>query len=312
MMMLSIVTTLYRSAEYIEDFYRRISDEAQKITTDYEIIFVNDGSPDDSLERSIILYENDARVKIIDLSRNFGHHKAIMTGLAHANGDYVFLIDSDLEEEPELLGEFWQGLYNDPLIDMVYGVQARRRGGWFERWSGNLFYNTMNLLSNVELTKNFLTVRLMTSRYVNSLIQFGEREMTLINIIAMNGYREKAIVVKKHSHSPTTYSLIQKLSIVFNVTTSSSAKPLYLIFYSGMIITLLSAIYIFVLIFNKLVSNVAFHGWTSLMVSVWFLGGMVIMFLGVIGIYVSKIFVETKQRPYTIIRNLYEQKRENN
>ncbi|MEW5833250.1 MAG: glycosyltransferase family 2 protein [Campylobacterota bacterium] len=309
-MVLSIVTTLYRSAEYIEDFYRRIRVEAQKITTDYEIIFVNDGSPDDSLERSVNLYEKDAKVKVIDLSRNFGHHKAIMTGLAHANGDYIFLIDSDLEEEPELLGEFWQELHNDPRIDMVYGIQAKRKGGWFERWSGNLFYNTMNLLSNVELPRNFLTVRLMTSRYVNSLTRFGEREMTLINIIAMNGYRQKAIVVKKHSHSPTTYSLMQKLSIVFNVTTSSSAKPLYMIFYSGMIITLLSALYIFVLIFNKLVSNVAFHGWTSLMVSVWFLGGMIIMFLGIIGIYISKIFVETKQRPYTIIRNLYEQKKE--
>ena len=108
-MKLSIVTTLYKSSEYVDEFYERISKEAQKITDNYEIIFVDDGSPDDSLQKCITLYQQDQKVAVIELSRNFGHHKAIMTGLSHAQGDFVLLIDSDLEEEPELLGKFWHG-----------------------------------------------------------------------------------------------------------------------------------------------------------------------------------------------------------
>lgn len=132
-MKLSIVTTLYKSSEYIDDFYQRISIEAYKITNDYEIIFVDDGSPDESLQKAIGLYQNDSKVKVIELSRNFGHHKAIMTGLSHAVGDYVFLIDSDLEEEPELLGRFWKELHKAEEIDVVYGVQETRKGGRFEK-----------------------------------------------------------------------------------------------------------------------------------------------------------------------------------
>jgi putative glycosyltransferase len=100
----------------------------------------HDGSPDDSLKKSIKLYNKDKKVKVIELSRNFGHHKAIMTGLSHAKGEFVFLIDVDLEEEPELLGRFWQELQNSDDVDVVYGVQENRKGGWFERWSGNLYY----------------------------------------------------------------------------------------------------------------------------------------------------------------------------
>ena len=128
-MKLSIVTTLYKSSPYIDEFYVRISKEAQKITNDYEIIFVDDGSPDDSLLKVVALYERDSRVKVVELSRNFGHHKAIMTGLSCAKGDFVFLIDSDLEEAPELLGSFWNELQKEDDLDVVYGVQEKRKGG---------------------------------------------------------------------------------------------------------------------------------------------------------------------------------------
>ena len=112
-MRLSIVTTLFQSSDYIEEFYKRISSEAKKITNNYEIIFVDDGSPDDSLQKAVSIHEKDAKVIVLELSRNFGHHKAIMTGLANANGDFVFLIDSDLEEDPEFLGKFWSEIQNN-------------------------------------------------------------------------------------------------------------------------------------------------------------------------------------------------------
>ena len=154
-MKLSIVTTLYYSAPYLQEFYARIKQAAETITDDYEIILVNDGSPDQSLETAVFLYNHDPHVKVIDLSRNFGHHKAAMTGLAHAVGELVFQIDVDLEEEPELLTKFYE-IFEASDADAVYGVQDKRKGGLVERATGWLFYTVFNLLSVLHRTKILL------------------------------------------------------------------------------------------------------------------------------------------------------------
>src|SRR5262245_50248855 len=136
-MKLSIVSTLYKSAGHLEEFFERITKAASLITADYEVILVNDGSPDESWVMSERLFKNSHHLKVIELSRNYGHHKAMMTGLRHAKGEYVFLVDSDLEEDPELLGLFWEKMQKDPNeIDVVYGVQESRKGGWVEKLSG--------------------------------------------------------------------------------------------------------------------------------------------------------------------------------
>ena len=304
-MKLSIVTTLYKSSPYIEEFYERISREAQKITQDYEIVFVDDGSPDDSLQKAVALHQNDPKVKVIELSRNFGHHKAIMTGLQHVKGDYVFLIDSDLEEEPELLGKFWEELQNSDDVDVVYGVQEQRKGGWFEQWSGGIFWKVINFLSDIPIPKNILTTRLMNQSYCQNLISYKEREIFIGGIWADAGFHQKALYVKKHAHSKTTYTIGKKISLLITSITSFSNKPLIFIFNIGLLITILSLIFIFKLLIDKFFYNIPLEGWTSLIVSIWFFGGLTILFIGVIGIYLAKIFSETKQRPYTIVRNIY-------
>ena len=305
-MKLSIVTTLYKSSEYVKEFYERITKEAHKITNDYEIIFVDDGSPDDSLQKSVALYEKDLKVKVIELSRNFGHHKAIMTGLSHAKGEFVFLIDSDLEEEPELLEHFWKELHKDKNTDVVYGVQESRKGDWFEKLSGVFFWKLINFLSPVKIPINMITARLMTSKYTQSLISYKESEIFIGGIWAHMGYKQKAINVNKGSQSETTYSLKRKLALLVNSITSFSSKPLIYIFYIGLITTFISTVFILKLVVDKLLFGLTFEGWTSLIVSVWFFGGLIILLLGVIGIYLSKIFIEVKQRPYTIVRNFFE------
>src|SRR5262249_14874024 len=131
-MKVSAVSTLYRSTPYIAEFVERIRAELKNLTSDYEIVLVDDGSPDDSLGTALGLMRNEPRLKVIELSRNFGHHKAMMTGLEHCAGDLVFLIDVDLEEPPELLGRFHDKLLNERL-DVVYGLQEGRRGGLLER-----------------------------------------------------------------------------------------------------------------------------------------------------------------------------------
>lgn len=304
-MKLSIVTTLYRSAPYIEEFHRRASAAAREVVGDqYEIVFVNDGSPDNSLEVVIEVLNSDHHVVVVDLSRNFGHHKAMMTGLAHAVGEQVFLIDSDLEEDPEYLRAFVERMGSDSA-DVVYGVQPQRKGGWFERVSGELFYRLFDALTGTSLPRNVVTARLMSRRYVDALLMHEEREVFMAGLWHITGFQQLPMQMAKHNTSKTTYTLRRKMSLLVNSVTSFSNAPLVGIFYIGAIISTVSVAYILYLILHWAFFAKPLSGWTSVIASVWLLGGMIISFIGVVGIYLSKIFSETKRRPYTIVRHVY-------
>ena len=303
-MRLSIVTTLYRSEPHILEFYKRARACAEGITPELEIIFVNDGSPDRSLEVAKSLLRNDC-VRILDLSRNFGHHKAMMTGLAHAKGDLVFLIDSDLEEDPELLLPFYERLRKSE-VDVVYGLQTDRKGGIWERFSGAVFYKTLALLSDAPIPRNVVTARLMTARYVHTLVEHRDREVFIAGLWQITGYAQLGLPITKHDKGSSTYSLGHKFTLLVNAITSFSNRPLVMIFYLGLVIFLVSSAAAFYLILDRMFFRVLASGWPSLIVSVWLLGGLTLFCLGLIGIYVSKIFMETKDRPYTTIRDIYE------
>jgi putative glycosyltransferase len=304
-MKLSIVATLYQSAQYVDEFWRRASAAARQIVDDdYEIILVNDGSPDNSLELAARLCESDSHLIVVDLSRNFGHHKAMMTGLAHAQGERVFLLDSDLEEEPEWLLCFAEQMAKEHC-DVVYGVQKQRRGSFFERWSGRLFYSLLRLLSGLALPENIVTARLMSRRYVQALLRHEERELNIGGLWHLTGFDQQPQLITKHSASETTYTLRKKMTVLIDAVTSFSNAPLVGIFYVGLLISTAAAVYATYLITNYLVFTKPLSGFTSIMASIWLLGGLIISFIGVIGIYLSKIFSETKQRPYTIVRQVY-------
>lgn len=227
-----------------------------------------------------------------------------MTGVAHALGERIFLIDSDLEEEPEWLLRFARTM-SDEQCDVVYGVQESRKGNWFERWSGEIYYSIFNWLSNIDHPRNVVTARLMSRRYVEALLQFREREMVISCLWVITGFKQCELVVKKHMTSPTTYSLARKIENATRAITSFSEVPLKTIFYTGIAIFIGAFLYAAFLIFNRLLFSHVVDGWTSVMVSIWLLGGMVISFVGVIGIYLAKVFSETKQRPYTIVRAIH-------
>ncbi|WP_295433027.1 glycosyltransferase family 2 protein [uncultured Thiodictyon sp.] len=308
-MKLSIVATLYQSCQYLPEFHRRASAAAKQLVgDDYEIVLVNDGSPDNSLEVVMQLADSDDHLVVVDLSRNFGHHKAMMAGLEHAAGDLIFLIDSDLEEEPEWLQGFFATM-TDEAADVVYGRQQQRKGGRFERWSGAIYYSVFNWMANIDHPRNIVTARLMTRRYVDALVQYREREMVISCLWVITGFKQVDLAVSKHASSKTTYSLAKKIQHTINAITSFSEVPLAMIFYVGFVIFMVAIIYTVTLIFNRLFFSRPLDGWTSVMVSVWMLGGMVISFIGVIGAYLSKIFIETKQRPYVIVRGIYAKSR---
>lgn len=302
---LSIVTTLYHSAAFIEDFCRRASEAAARVTDDFEIVLVNDGSPDRSLDVAVSVYERDPRVRVIDLARNFGHHRAMMTGLRHARGELVFLLDADLEQPPEALPEFVAELERTGA-DVVYGVQSKRSGGVGERWIGSLYYRLFNLLSATEIPANIVTMRLMTRRYVRALVRHREREILIAGLWTITGFEQVPLAVTRVAKGSTTYTFRRKMSLFVNGVTSFSNRPLIYVFYMGATISFISMIAAFALVIRRLFFGYFEAGWPSLIVSIWFLGGLTIFCLGVIGIYVAKIFSESKRRPYAIIREIYE------
>lgn len=304
-MKLSIVATLYRSASHLEEFHRRATAAARSVADDdYEIVFVNDGSPDDSLERAVRISAIDPHLVVVDLSRNFGHHKAMMTGLSHASGELVFLIDSDLEEEPEWLRDFSEQMSRE-RCDVVFGFQERRRGGIVERWTGQWFYWIFNALTGLDLPENSVTARLMSRRYVNALLAHDEREIFIAGLWHITGFAQRSRPVIKHATSESSYTLRHKLSLLVNAVTSFSNAPLIAIFYTGAAISLAAAVSIAYLFVNWFFMSRPMSGWTSVMASIWLIGGLVISFIGVVGIYLSKIFIETKRRPYTIVRSVF-------
>lgn len=304
-MKLSIVSTLYHSAEHLKEFCERTIAIAEQVAGDnYELILVNDGSPDNSLDIAIKLTETNSQVTVIDLSRNFGHHKAMMSGLAHSNGELIFLIDSDLEEEPEWLPHFITQL-QVIKCDVVYGVQDTRKGGLFERMSGEWFYRILNFISGLDFPKNTVTARLMTRRYVNALLLHQEREIFILGLWFLTGFDQRPQLIKKKSLSKTNYTLSKKISLAINAITSFSNAPLIWIFNIGAFISFFSLGYVIYLISRWLFYTKSIMGWTSVMASIWLAGGLIICFIGIVGIYLSKMFTEIKQRPYTIVRKIY-------
>lgn len=247
----------------------------------------------------------DDRVRVIELSRNFGHHKAIMTGLSHTKGKFIFLIDSDLEEEPELLSKFWEEIQEDNGVDVVYGVQESRKGNWFERWSGKLFYKVRDYASSVGVPHNIVTARLFNRKALDAVLSYHERELCMSSIFHNVGFAQKELKIQKKSLSSSTYSFTRKLALVLNSIVSFSNRPLNFILGVGLLITFFSAMYIIYTIICSIFFNSFASGWTSVIISIWFFGGLLSTFIGILGLYISKIFIEVKNRPYTIVKNAY-------
>jgi putative glycosyltransferase len=308
-MKLSIVTTLYRSEDYLREFYRRLHAAAKSLVgDDFEIVFVDDGSPDKSLLLALEFRTHDSHVQVVELSRNFGHHAAIIAGLSQTQGDQVFLIDCDLEEQPEWLSQFSEKL-DLSGADVVFGTQQARVASFWSNISGEMFWSALNIMTNTPIPHNPMTCRLMTRSYVNALLEVGDRVLYLAGTFAWAGFKQVPLPLKKiprpRSHQ-STYNLSRKLIQVVDSFSSFSIAPLSLIFFIGLLIWLGSVLFGMGLVVWKILEpEMVLTGFTSIMLSVWFLGGSIILVLGVLGMYIGKIFQEVKRRPLYIIKNIH-------
>ena len=309
--MVSVVTTLYRSQPYIEEFFRRSFEAASKVAQRVEFVFVNDGSPDDSaaVVRELIRKNTgrpEVSIRLIDLSRNFGHHRAMMTGLKHAQGDLVFLVDSDLEEKPELIEDFYARLVKNPGIDVVFGVREKRTESYFKGLFGTLFYKVFNAISETKLPEGLCVVRLMTRRFVDNLMRFEETEFIIAGLWQLTGFGQMPVSIQRGYKGSSSYSPRKQIRLALIGLVSFSSRPLHLIFASGLVISFLSFLVILWSVAVKLIYQTPQSGFTAIMASVWFLGGLILFAIGTLGLYLSMVYKEVKKRPLVVIREVDE------
>ena len=297
---------MYRSRPYLPAFIDEcIAALDAAAVGPWEIVLVNDGSPDESLAYALQRRADDPRIVVVDLSRNFGHHPAMQAGLCHARGDIVFLIDCDLEVRPAALSDFL-ARQRSTGADLVFGYQEQRKGAWFEQWSGSVFWRVLNALSDVRVPENMVTERLMTRRFVDALLRLGDHNLFLGGMMSWAGFVQIGLPLEKtQRQGSSTYTLARRLQLMVTAVSSFSSKPLTWLFNAGVLITAASFAYVLYLIFRKLMFDDALIGFTSLMGLMSLSLGIITTALGVVGIYLGKVFNQVQGRPNYIVRDLH-------
>ncbi len=303
---ISIVATMYRSRVFLERFLAECLQALGELQcTAFEMVLVNDGSPDDSLAYAIERRKDIPQLVVVDLSRNFGHHYAMQAGLSHARGDLIFLIDCDLEVSPLKLPEFKRKL-DASSSDMVYGYQEARKGGFFEKASGGFFYKAFNLLSDVKIPENIATERIMTRRYVDALLQLGDRNLFLGGMMSWAGFQQLGLpLTKTQREGKSSYTLLRRIHLMVNAVSSFSSQPLVWMFNIGLTITTLSFLFVSYLVLRKIFFDDALLGFTSMVALTALSLGIMTTGLGIIGIYLGKVFTQVQNRPTYIVKDVY-------
>ncbi len=303
---ISVVSTMYGSRLFLENFLAECLQALQAVDCDnFEIVLVNDGSPDDSLAYALQRCQDIPQLVVVDLSRNFGHHHAVQAGLRFARGSAVFLIDCDLEVRPGTLADFVAKKHVTGA-DLVYGYQVARKGGWFERITGAIFWKGINALSDVKIPENVVTERIMSRRFVDALLQLGDYNLFLGGMMSWTGFLQIGIpVAKLQREGRSSYTFAKRVQLMVNAISSFSSKPLTWLFNAGMFITFVSFSYVTYLIFRKLAFGDALLGFTSMMGLMAMSLGIMTTALGLVGIYLGKVFNQVQDRPTYIVKDIY-------
>lgn len=301
---LSIVVPMYNEEDVLEFLFERLISELELIGESYEIICVNDGSSDSTLELLIAASNANPRIKIISFSRNFGKEVALTAGLDHASGRAVVPIDADLQDPPELINsflEYWHAGY-----DVVYGVRRKRENDtWVKRTSAALFYRIINFLAGVHIPKNAGDFRLMDRRVVDAMRELRERNRFMKGLFAWVGFRHIGVSYSRPDRAAgkTKFSYWKLWNFAIDGITGYSTLPLRFAGYLGLATALLSVLYGVLLVVRTLFWGVDVAGYASVMVAVLLLGGIQLMMLGIIGEYIGRVYQESKNRPLYVIES---------
>jgi glycosyltransferase involved in cell wall biosynthesis len=300
---LSIVVPIYNDIENIDPFLNRAEQVVANLGCSYEIVCVDDGSTDASLDRMIDHHHRNPAIKVVGLSRNFGKDVALSAGLDHSTGDAVVAIDVDLQDPPELIPDLfakWREGY-----DVVYAKRISRAGeSVTKQLTASWFYRVHNLLADINIPADTGDFRLMDRRVVDALRRLPERNRFMKVLFSWVGFRQTGVEYRRDARGFGTskWRYWRLWNFALDGITSSSTLPLRIWSYIGIGISVVAFAYALLLVFRTLVLGVDVPGYASLMVAVLFMGGINLLTLGIIGEYIGRTYVETKNRPLYVIR----------
>lgn len=300
-MFISIVTPVYKCADCIDELYARLTKTLPQITHDYEIIFVNDGSPDNAWEKISQLAKIDNKVKGINLSRNFGQHNAIIAGLEHTKGEWVVVMDCDMQDMPDEINNLYKKCMEG--YDIVLARRKNRKDNFLVKISSRTFYKTLSYLTETHQEPTIANFGIYRRPVINALLSMGDYNKYFPTMIRWVGFKTANIDVihSKRSSGTSSYNLKNKFSLAANIILSFSDKPLKIMIKLGFFFSLVSMVLGIFYLSRYFFVGVTVSGWTSLIISIWFLSGLIIFMLGILGLYIGKTFDKVKNRPDYII-----------
>lgn len=302
---LSVVVPCYNEEGGLYELHRRITDICQSsIGDDYEFILINDGSKDNTWSVMKDIANSDSHLVLINLSRNFGHQIALSAGLQMVRGERVFILDADLQDPPELLPKMMVKM--DEGIDVVFGQRIKRDGeSLFKKKSAYVFYRFLNWLTDIDIPKDTGDFRLMSLRAVKILNTMPEHYRFIRGMVSWIGFRQEAILYErdKRFDGTTKYTLRKMISFAFDAITSFSTRPLRLSTYFGFIFGI-SAFFVLIYVFISYFMHYNARGWTSLAAIMLIIGSVQMIIIGLMGEYLGRLYVESKNRPLFIIQEV--------
>lgn len=299
---LSIVVPVFNEEKSIQLMHNRLVNAIGSITANFEIIFVNDGSKDNSFFELVRLSKVDSRVRYINFSRNFGHQIAVTAGLDHSKGSAVVIIDGDLQDPPEVIPEMYAK--HKEGFEVVYGQRIKRKGeGLLKKITAKYFYRILKKITNVEIPVDTGDFRLIDRKIVKNLKNMPEQNKFLRGQIAWMGYRQTSVFFERDERKfgETGYPFPKMLKFALDGITGFSDVPLQFVTKTGVFISLFSFLIIIYAVFSHFVLEQTITGWTSLIISSMFIGGVQLMSVGIIGEYISRINKNVQNRPLYII-----------
>lgn len=294
---INVVTTLYKSSSYIEEFTERMEKTLKSVDLTYKIIFVNDGSPDNSVDIIKRLQKTNKKLALVNFSRNFGHHQAIFCGLERTNAKYVFLIDIDLEEDSELFVDFYNKI-KKTKEDLIYGVQNVRNK---DKFFGNLYWKVLTSLTNLKLEKNSCTISIMNEKFISKIKEFKQKNLLFIEIFSHIGLKQSTILVDKKYKGKSTYSFMKKYDFFFDVIFTNTRDFWLKLSFASILCSFLLFLLSGTLLTMYLLGYRFLTGWLSTILIISLFFSVSFLFFAIILQVLSKILHEVKEKPRVII-----------
>ncbi len=299
---LSVVVPLYNEEKVLDELNERLKNACSKITQNFELIFVNDGSSDGTLPKLKQHAEADQRVRYIAFTRNFGHQNAVMAGIQYSRGKAVVLIDGDLQDPPELIPSLYEKYLEGNKV--VYARRIQRKGEtFFKKATAGIFYRTLKKIISFDLPLDTGDFRLIAREVIDQLTAMGESNRFIRGQIAWLGFRQAGVDFERQERKAgdTKYTLRKMLRFAMDGITSFSNFPLQIATFMGFLFSLVSFIIILYALYSKFILKEVVTGWTSLIISTMFIGGIQLLCIGIIGEYISRISADVKKRPSFVI-----------